>query len=361
MIKVIIFITFVFVTDLSYGKPEYGFSYCYSDSKVTLFHNKTKSISIYDLSNNEWGKISLEELNIENENRKTEIVENINYYYAIILNEISSLLILCINKANHNIDSRVEIKLDRIKYLSGAIFTENVLYIFTSPLVDKTIITKFENCTVTIIGQDRHYPGDVKVEKKVKMRSSTWEAFYTSNNFAMSWATYGKNSYGYIYDYKMQMYYDMPDVPIPQDRPPFGGYVPRSRFGHCFSGNRLFIIGGHLTWSSSIGIMEDGYGKYPGLCYSFDESKWEVLPEDSPFLMDYPKLCWTDKEVLFIDDKKVVDEILKNWKEKKPVDESIMMSVMNTALSKCTLMALQLSQDMNLPAPIKLPRITKKP
>jgi len=65
-------------------------------------------------------------------------------------------------------------------------------------------------------------------------------------------------------------------------------------------------------------------------------------------------------EVLLLEDKKIVDDILKNWKDKKPINDDIMASIMNSALNKSTIKALELSQDMNLPAPIKLPKITKK-
>lgn len=65
-------------------------------------------------------------------------------------------------------------------------------------------------------------------------------------------------------------------------------------------------------------------------------------------------------EVLFIDDEALIKEIKQQWKDKKPVREDIMAAVMNSALTKSTIKALQLSQDMGLPAPIKLPHITKK-
>jgi hypothetical protein len=65
-------------------------------------------------------------------------------------------------------------------------------------------------------------------------------------------------------------------------------------------------------------------------------------------------------EVLFIDDAKVIKEIKQQWKDKKPVKEDIMTAVMNSALTKSAIKALQMSQDLGLPAPIKLPRVTKK-
>jgi len=66
-------------------------------------------------------------------------------------------------------------------------------------------------------------------------------------------------------------------------------------------------------------------------------------------------------EVLFLADDKKVEEVIKNWEAKKPIDEVIMTQVMNSALFKSSVKALILAQDMNLPSPVKLPKVTMKP
>ncbi len=63
-------------------------------------------------------------------------------------------------------------------------------------------------------------------------------------------------------------------------------------------------------------------------------------------------------EVMYLADEKTTEEILDNWKKKKPIKAEIMTPVMNSALRKSTIQALVLSQEMNLPSPIKLPRVT---
>lgn len=65
-------------------------------------------------------------------------------------------------------------------------------------------------------------------------------------------------------------------------------------------------------------------------------------------------------EVLLFEEKSIVEEVLKSWDGKKPVNEAIMTQVMNSALRKCTLQSLALSQDMGFPPPIQLPTISAK-
>jgi len=65
-------------------------------------------------------------------------------------------------------------------------------------------------------------------------------------------------------------------------------------------------------------------------------------------------------EVLFLGEAANITEILNQWKDKKPIDKDIMANVMNAALTKSTIKALELSQDMNLPSPVKLPKVTSK-
>ena len=62
-------------------------------------------------------------------------------------------------------------------------------------------------------------------------------------------------------------------------------------------------------------------------------------------------------EILFIDNTQKVDSILKEWKKSKKIPKNIMTSLLNTALTKCNIQALILSQEINLPPPIPLPKV----
>ena len=62
-------------------------------------------------------------------------------------------------------------------------------------------------------------------------------------------------------------------------------------------------------------------------------------------------------ETMFLSDNKNVDEIYAGWKKDKKVPQDVMTSVLNTALNKCNVQALFLSQQLNLPSPIPLPKV----
>jgi hypothetical protein len=62
-------------------------------------------------------------------------------------------------------------------------------------------------------------------------------------------------------------------------------------------------------------------------------------------------------EVLFIDEAKKVQEILANWKKDKRVPQEVMTNILNNILNKCNIAALIMSREVNLPAPIPLPKV----
>ncbi len=62
-------------------------------------------------------------------------------------------------------------------------------------------------------------------------------------------------------------------------------------------------------------------------------------------------------EVLFMDESPKIKELLDSWKKEKKVTQEVMASVLNSILNKCNVQALILSQDINLPPPIPLPKV----
>lgn len=62
-------------------------------------------------------------------------------------------------------------------------------------------------------------------------------------------------------------------------------------------------------------------------------------------------------EVLYLLEEKKVEEAVKAWKAKKPVNEDLMNEVMNQLLEKCTVVALIMSREVGLPASIPLPKV----
>ena len=62
-------------------------------------------------------------------------------------------------------------------------------------------------------------------------------------------------------------------------------------------------------------------------------------------------------DVLYMSDAAKVDELVKSWKKNKKVPQEVMAGVINTVLNKCNVQALIISQQINLPSPIPLPKV----
>ncbi|HJX06037.1 MAG TPA: hypothetical protein VJ461_04950 [Candidatus Nanoarchaeia archaeon] len=62
-------------------------------------------------------------------------------------------------------------------------------------------------------------------------------------------------------------------------------------------------------------------------------------------------------EVIYLIDKERAEDVVKNWKKNKKIEQEMMTNVLNQVLTKCNIQALILSKDMNLPPPIPLPKV----
>lgn len=62
-------------------------------------------------------------------------------------------------------------------------------------------------------------------------------------------------------------------------------------------------------------------------------------------------------DLLYMEESKKAKEILSSWKKEKKIPKEIMAGLLNTILTKCNIQALILSQEVNLPAPIPLPKV----
>ena len=93
---------------------------------------------------------------------------------------------------------------------------------------------------------------------------------------------------------------------------------------------------------------------------SFGKEKHNVLKFIFEFTSKYePSIVAIlfEGELLYMEDPKKVKEILASWKKDKKIPKEIMAGLLNTILTKCNVQALILSQDINLPPPIPLPKV----
>jgi hypothetical protein len=62
-------------------------------------------------------------------------------------------------------------------------------------------------------------------------------------------------------------------------------------------------------------------------------------------------------QVLYVGDDKKVEEIKTNWTKEKRLPMDVMQEVMNAALHKGNIQAIKISEDVNLPSPLPLPKV----
>ncbi len=63
--------------------------------------------------------------------------------------------------------------------------------------------------------------------------------------------------------------------------------------------------------------------------------------------------------VLYLESSKKIKEILSNWKKDKKLTEEISLPIINTILLRCSIKALTLAQELNLPPHIRINLPTK--
>ena len=63
-------------------------------------------------------------------------------------------------------------------------------------------------------------------------------------------------------------------------------------------------------------------------------------------------------EVIWVDSKENILALLDNWKKSKKIDQKILLGILNRILAKSHIEALILSKELNLPAPVQLPKVT---
>lgn len=64
--------------------------------------------------------------------------------------------------------------------------------------------------------------------------------------------------------------------------------------------------------------------------------------------------------VLFMEDEKTIKDILKSYKKDKKLPQELTLQILNTILYKAHLKALDLGNELNLPAHLPIPKISAK-
>lgn len=65
-------------------------------------------------------------------------------------------------------------------------------------------------------------------------------------------------------------------------------------------------------------------------------------------------------DILFMDSEEKLAKVMEGWNKNKQIPPEVTREVINTALAKCNVQAIVMSQEMGLPSPVPLPRIEEK-
>ena len=66
-------------------------------------------------------------------------------------------------------------------------------------------------------------------------------------------------------------------------------------------------------------------------------------------------------QVFFVDTEDKIKEIKTNWEKNKTLPPAVMEQVVNAALHKGNIQAIKISEEVNLPSPLPLPKVRTAP
>jgi len=64
-------------------------------------------------------------------------------------------------------------------------------------------------------------------------------------------------------------------------------------------------------------------------------------------------------QVLYVDEEKKVESVKKGWDKDKKVPVDLMEQIINAALHKGNIQAIKISEEVSLPSPLPLPKLTR--
>ena len=114
-------------------------------------------------------------------------------------------------------------------------------------------------------------------------------------------------------------------------------------------------IKGKINVNNNVAIKEVEEKKI-----SLANDKQKVLSFTFEFTAKYDPNIGSIKfvgNVLFMEETKKAKDLLDGWKKDKKLPKDIMPIILNTVLTKCNIQALILSEQINLPPPIPMPKL----
>jgi len=115
------------------------------------------------------------------------------------------------------------------------------------------------------------------------------------------------------------------------------------------------IVKNKVNIKNNINITNVEEAKLPGL-----KDKQKALKFGYEYSADYGNkvgLIKIEGNVVSVYDTKTADTILEIWKKDKKINAQVKVPIFNTALTRCYVVALILSREVNLPSPVALPKV----
>lgn len=123
-------------------------------------------------------------------------------------------------------------------------------------------------------------------------------------------------------------------------------------FSHI-SSEKKKQIEGQIQIKSKVNIISIKEEKLPT-----GKTKTDGLRFDFDFNLDYePKIGHISLKgfIYYMDDPKILKDILNDWKKKKTLSKEVTEQVINTILYRASIKAISLAEDINLPPHIRMP------
>lgn len=115
------------------------------------------------------------------------------------------------------------------------------------------------------------------------------------------------------------------------------------------------LVKGKIKINNNVSIK-----KVEGIDLSLGKEKKNSLKFSFEFSCKYePELGFINLngDVIYMEEANKVKEILDYWKKEKKLPKEVSNVVLNTILSRSNIKALIISQDINLPSPIPMPKV----
>ena len=132
--------------------------------------------------------------------------------------------------------------------------------------------------------------------------------------------------------------------------------VVRTNLHNVSAERKLGSPGGQISVKNNVSLKDVEDTKFnqdgkKGLRFNFTF--------DCDYQPDFGKIA-VDGQVFYVEEEKLIKEIKESWDKDKRVPTTVMEEVLNAALHKGNIQAIKTAEDVGLPSPLPLPKVSKE-